>query len=55
MGVQSFSRDPLHQMNNNNNNNHIIDSVASTVIPGQAIEDVPITSHGQAEAVPLRY
>jgi hypothetical protein len=54
MDIQSRSRNPLYHMNNNKNN-HIIDSVASTVIPGQAIQDVPITSQGQAEAVPLRY
>jgi hypothetical protein len=40
---------------NNNKNNHIIDSVASTVILGQTIEDVPIISQGQEEAVPLHY
>jgi hypothetical protein len=57
MGIQSRSRNPRHQMNNNKNNknNHIIHSVASTVIPGQALEDVPITSQGQAKAVPHRY
>jgi hypothetical protein len=50
-GIQSCSRNPLHHMNNNKNN-HIIYSVASTVILGQTIEDVPITSQGEARAVP---
>jgi hypothetical protein len=53
-GIQSRRRDPLYHMNNNKDN-HIIDSVASTVIPGQAMQDVLITSQGQAEDVPLRY
>ena len=40
---------------NNMNNKHTIDSVANTVIPGQALEGVLITSQGQAKAVPHRY
>jgi hypothetical protein len=54
MGIQIRSRNPRYHMNNNKNN-HIIDSVASTVILSQSIEDDPTTSQGQAEAVPLRY
>jgi hypothetical protein len=54
MGIQSRSRNPRHPMNNNKNN-HTIDSVASTIILGQALEVVPLTSQGQAEAVPLRH